>query len=123
MALEGDDAETLIDEAYRDQPDTYNSSLLVCLPKKAGGALADGTPVYDPDSTRPLSLSLVNCDNRIVAAAAKRRWERTFANYVHPSQRGFLPGRSIVASIIDIDEALTRTAVKEQGGAAKRPKK
>ena len=94
MALEGDNAETLIDEAYRDQPDTYNSSLLVCLPKKAGGATADGTPVYDPDATRPLSL--VNCDNRIVAAAAKRRWERTFSAYVHPSQRGFLPGRSIL---------------------------
>ena len=83
-----------MDEAYRDQPDTFNSSLLVCLPKKADGATATGEPIYDPAATRPLAL--VNCDNRIIAATAKRRWERTFAAYVHPAQRSFLPGRSIL---------------------------
>ena len=68
--------------------------MLVCLPKKSSGSTVAGVDIYEAESTRPLAL--VNCDNRIVAAAAKRRWEHTLRSYVHPHQRGFLPGRSIL---------------------------
>ena len=49
---------------------------------------------YDAEATRPLSL--VNTDNRLVAAAAKRRWEHVLGEYVHARQRGFLRLRSIL---------------------------
>ena len=87
----------------------------MCLPKKATGATATGEPVYDPETTRPLAL--VNCDNRIVAAAAKSRWERTFAAYVHPSQRGFLSGRSILQNVVDIDDAAMTVSLRHAAGA------
>ena len=81
QALAGEDASALIASAYRDDSSTYNSSLLVCLPKKSTGQTAAGAPIFDPEATRPLML--VNTDNRIVAAGAKRRWERHFGLYVH----------------------------------------
>ena len=74
-----------------------------------------GWEYFAPEATRPLAL--VNCDNRIVAAAAKRRWERTFAAYVHPSQRGFLPGRSILQNVIDVDDAAMTISLRHASGA------
>ena len=83
QALGGSNAPQLIEEAYWDDPSTYNASLLVCLPKKPAGQMDDGTDYYDAEATRPLAL--VNTDNRIVAAAAKRRWERTLNAFVYHS--------------------------------------
>ena len=79
--MAGADATHLIDEAYWDELDSYNASLLVCLPKKRSGQLDDGTDFYDAEATRPLAL--VNTDNRLVAAAAKHRWEHVLGEYVH----------------------------------------
>ena len=93
-ALAGSQASALIDAAYWDQPDSYNASLLVCLPKKPAGQLPEGIDYYTAEATRPLAL--VNTDNRLVAAAAKRRWERTLGAWVYQHQRGFIPGRSIL---------------------------
>ena len=101
-ALGGSDATALIDEAYADDPSTYNASLLVCLPKKKAGSLEDGTDYFDAEATRPLAL--VNTDNRLVAAAAKRRWERALNRFVYKHQRGFLPGRSIIQNVIDVED-------------------
>ena len=101
-ALAGSNATALIDEAYADDASTYNASLLVCLPKKKAGSLEDGTDFYDAEATRPLAL--VNTDNRLVAAAAKRRWERALSHFVYKHQRGFLPGRSIIQNVIDVED-------------------
>ena len=79
--MAGADATHLIDEAYWDELDSYNASLLVCLPKKRCGQLEDGTDFYDAEATRPLAL--VNTDNRLVAAAARHRWEHVLGEYVH----------------------------------------
>ena len=54
---------------------------MVCLPKKPCGQTDDGDAIYDPESTRPLAL--VNTDNRLVAAAAKRRWESILQDFVY----------------------------------------
>ena len=80
-SLGGGNAEDLIARAYADEADSYNSSLLVCLPKKPSGQTDTGDDFYDPESTRPLAL--VNTDNRLVAAAAKRRWERILQDFVY----------------------------------------
>ena len=52
-----------------------------------------------------------------MAAAAKRRWERTLATYVHPSQRGFLAGRSILQNVVDVDEAAMTVSLRHVSGA------
>ena len=70
-ALQGGNATNLISSAYEDEPLSYNASLWVCLPKKPSGQTETGDDFYDPESTRPLAL--VNTDNCLVAAAAKRR--------------------------------------------------
>ena len=101
-ALAGGNATALIDEAYADDASTYNASLLVCLPKKKAGSLADGTDFFDAEATRPLAL--VNTDNRLVAAAAKRRWERALNAFVYKHQRGFLSGRSIIQNVVDVED-------------------
>ena len=71
-------------------------------PRKKAGSLEDGTDFYDAEATRPLAL--VNTDNRLVAAAAKRRWERALSQFVYKHQRGFLPGRSIIQNVVDVED-------------------
>ena len=75
----------------------------MCLPKKPSGVDEDGHTYFDPSATRPLSL--VNTDNRLLAAAARYKWEHMLGSRVHPAQRGFIKGRSILQNLIDIDEA------------------
>ena len=55
----------------------FNHGLLVMTPKAPAGTQADGTPLYAPSGLRPLSL--VNCDNRLIASAARLRWELLLA--------------------------------------------
>ena len=79
----------------------FNEALLVCLPKKTQAFDPEGNPIYHPGETRPLAIS--NTDNRLIATTARLRWEDIANKYVHEHQRGFLPGRSMIQNIIDID--------------------
>ena len=54
-----------------------------------------------PSALRPLSV--VNTDNRIIAGAARIRWEPILARWVSPSQRGFLPHRSMLHNVVDVE--------------------
>ena len=103
-ALASDKGSALLAEAYSDlllAEHSYNLGLLCCLPKKPSGHSADGSPYYTADHTRPLSI--VNCDNRLVASAMRIRWEGVLDKWVSDFQRGFLPGRSMLSNVIDID--------------------
>ena len=70
---------------------------------------------YNPESTRPLSI--VNTDNRLVANAARLRWEGVLQDWVSEHQQGFLPGRSILSNLIAIDAAAMETALEHPRGA------
>ena len=96
-------------------PHFYNESALVCLPRKATRTMEDGTSVFTSENTRPLSL--VNCDNRIVASAARLRWEAHLSKWILPRQQGFLQGRSIVANLLDVDAASMLTSLRRDTGA------
>ena len=117
-ALGRDDAEQLLRSAYFDTSEEgrhdFNLGKLVCLPKKPAGcddALGD---YFTPDGTRPLSI--VNSDNRIIASAARLKWESLLAPGVSQAQQGFLQGRSILANLIDIDtESMTISLRSERG--------
>ena len=85
--------------------------LLACIPKKVDEHHPQHGAVYTAEGTRPLSI--VDTANRILASACRYRWEPTLAAWVSPEQRGFLPGRSILANVVDVEEAATEFAMTE----------
>ena len=58
----------------REEGHSFNLGLLICLGKKPHSEHPDYGQVFRPGSTRPLSI--VNTDNRLLANAARLRWER-----------------------------------------------
>ena len=118
-ALEHPDASLLLQRAYVDEDcpgeHGYNLSTLVCLPKKAAGNDERVGPYYTGDGTRPLSI--VNCDNRIVANAVRHRWESHLEKWISQRQQGFLPRRSIITNLLDLEAASMVTALSEVNGA------
>ena len=58
----------------------------------------------------------MNTDNRILASAMRLAWEPTFNKWVSRLQRGFLKGRSMLANLLDIDEAAMTVSLKEKHG-------
>ena len=117
--MQKDEPDSLLVEAYKDRVNTsgrhgFNLDLLYCLPKKASAVHENMGEYYTPSDTRPLSI--VNTDNRIIASAMRLTWEPIFNNWVSKVQRGFLKGRSMLANIIDIDEASTTASLTERCG-------
>ena len=117
--LEKDDAQRLLVDAYTDCTDDgthhYNHSTLVCLPEKSTAKTTDGTEAYTTNNTHPLSI--VNCDNRIVAAAARNRWEQHLTTWILPRQQGFLTKRSIIRNLLQLDTASMITSLTQPAGA------
>ena len=93
--LQSDDAKRLLADAYRDDDAgcAFNAGTLVFLPKKASAEDEHGGPVFLPSDTRPLCI--VDTVNRLLASAARLRWEDALAAWLSPEQRGFLPRRSM----------------------------
>ena len=118
-ALEQEMAPHLLTAAYWDEEcpaeHGYNLSTLVCLPKKAAGNVEGMGLYYTGDCTRPLSI--VNCDNRLVANAVRHRWERHLQRWISQRQLGFLMNRSIISNLLDIEMASVTTALQENDGA------
>ena len=93
----------------------FNVGILCCLPKKPSGVDNVMGEFFAAEDTRPLSI--VNTDNRLIANAYRHRWEPVFAEWVSECQRGFLPGRSLLSNVVDVDcEAMT-VSLKYAGGA------
>jgi hypothetical protein len=94
----------------------FNASLLFFLPKKISGATEDGTVFYDADAVRPLNVT--NADNRLLASAVRLFIEPFVAGRISSAQRGFIAGRSMLANLVDIDEAMAINAITEDSAAA-----
>ena len=88
---------------------------MVFLPKKASGEV-NGVEYYLPADTRPLSI--VNTDNRVLASAVRLAIEPALDAVVSEAQQGFLPGRSLIKNVLDIDEAMRNFALAEGRPAA-----
>ena len=111
--MEQADAETAIPEAYKDVGDgrnLYNRGTLVCIPKGDGEPTEAGGRVWAPANTRPLSV--VDMDNRIVALAFRRRWEGHINQWVSQEQRGFLPKRSMLANVVQMEAQAVSVAAR-----------
>eukprot|EP00959_Pyramimonas_sp_CCMP1952_P368343 7715802-Pyramimonas_sp.AAC.1 len=89
---------------------------MVFLPKAPSGHEDGVGDFFDPGDTRPLNI--VNCDNRILANAVRKRIEPFLSEWVSHMQRGFLPGRSLLANVVDIDHAVMQCALCEESGVA-----
>ena len=117
--LEAPDAPQQLTDAYwDDQTDGghgYNLGNLVCLAETIAGHDDRVGDFYTPESTRPLAI--VNCDNLIVANAARLRWETHLQVWILDRQQGFLPGRSIISNLLDLDTAAMETALQYPDGA------
>ena len=71
---------------------------------------------FRASDTRPLNI--VNSDNRILANAVRKCIEPILERFISHHQRGFLPGRSMLANIIDIDHESTRVSLLHDHGCA-----
>ena len=89
--------------------------ILCCLPKKKTGVDEEAGDYYAADATRPLSI--VNTDNRILANAARNRWEPIFNIWVSELQQGFLRERSMLSNVIDVDFEAMKVSLKYEHGA------
>ena len=78
----------------------FNAGVMVFIPKKAPQEQA-GREFHAPGDARPLTI--VNTDNRLIANAMRLRIEPLAAQGVSAEQRGFLPGRSLLCNVLDID--------------------
>ena len=96
-------------------PDTFNSAILLLLPKKPSSVSQHLGPAYTPANLRPISV--VNTDNRIVASLLNAILAPFANTFCRPEQRGFLPNRYISTNIIDIDLAIHRSLKAHPLGA------
>ena len=101
---------------FRRECPHFNSSTLLFLPKKAVDVLDDGTEVYDAASVRPLNVT--NTDNRLVANAVRFAIEPILADLISTDQRGFIGGRSMLANLVDVDEAMVEQAATSDTAVA-----
>ena len=117
--LETDDAQEYLTKAYNgtdaSKDHRFNHSILVCLPKKSTCTTTDGTKAYTLNNTRPLSI--VNSDNRLIASAARNRWECHLSHWILPRQQGFLRGRSILTNLLQLDTSSMISSLTQSDGA------
>lgn len=77
--------------------------LTVFLPSKRGGV-------------RPLNVT--NSDNRLLASAIRITLELVIEPLITLDQRGFLSGPSMLANLLDVDEAMLHTTTQGEKGVA-----
>ena len=84
-------------------PEGFNAADLHLLPKTPKLVSEEVGAVYLPECTRPLSV--VNAGNRLLAGVFRDVLQPIADRFVVSSQRGFLKGRSMVANVVDMDDA------------------
>ena len=112
-------AEEIFNSAYQDEAEVghhnFNLSTLVCLPKDPTGEDPQVGTYFAPKATRPLSI--VNCDNRLIASAMRIRWENQFKGFIRERQQGFLKNRSMIRNLLEVDTAMLCSALTHENSA------
>ena len=94
----------------------FNASLLFFIPKGAPERTAEDELYHAVDKVRPLNVT--NADNRLMANAVRMVIEDAVARRISKTQRGFLPGRSMLANLVDLDEGLAEHYIAGSESAA-----
>jgi len=84
-------------------------------PRKIGTTDA-GLDIYEPGGVRPLNVT--NTDNRLLASATRLAIEPTLSTLITEDQRGFIGGRSMIANLVDVDEAVLEYALASNDAIA-----
>ena len=71
---------------------------------------------HEPGDTRPLAM--VNTDNRLLANAVRLRVEPVLAKGIAEIQRGFLPKRSMLQNIFEVDFEMRLDSLNSDSAAA-----
>ena len=113
----GQDGQALDDLMDGPSPELqFNASLMVFLPKSPTGRDPHHGDFFQPADTRPLNI--VNADNRILANAVRLRVEPILERWVSPEQRGFLPGRSMIQNVVEVDHEMMRLSLQREDACA-----
>ncbi len=88
---------------------------MVFIPKKLDREF-QGARYNEPGEVRPLSI--VNTDNRLMANAVRLRAEPLLAKAISPAQRGFLPGRSMLHNVLELDGEMRAASLQAERPAA-----
>ena len=89
---------------------------MVFLQKSVSGIDEEFGGYCTPEETRPFYI--INTSNRLLANTVCLRIEPVLERSITPMQRGFLPGRSMLANVIDVDEQTMVSALEESEPAA-----
>ena len=81
-------------------PSQWSRSIITTLFK--GGSL----PVDEIASRHPISL--LNTDYKLFAKLFAQRLQETLGKLIHPSQNGFVKGRSFYSNILALNEAISK---------------
>ncbi len=95
-------------DLVRAEWDTFNESIIVFLPKKPTSSMPDGTTIYPAGNFQPLNIT--STDNRLLCSAVRLHIEPIVEPGISHEQRGFLRGRSMLANVIDVEEAMLEAA-------------
>lgn len=113
--LQRTDGTALLEEAYRDETGChFNLGLMACIPKVTTGVSPGGTAYVSPADTRPISM--VDTANRLMANAARLRWESHLGAWISSEQKGFLPHRSLLANVVELEDAAMQVSLGESEG-------
>ena len=93
----------------------FNEALMIFIPKKCPQTFQN-IEYHEPSDVRPLSV--VNTDNRLMANAVRMRIEPLLAQAISPAQRGFLPGRSLIQNVVEIDGEMRVASALGENSAA-----
>jgi hypothetical protein len=93
----------------------FNEATMVFIPKKLDREF-QGVRYNEPGEVRPLSI--VNTDNRLMANAVRLRAEPLLAKAISPAQRGFLPGRSMLHNVLELDGEMRAASLQAERPAA-----
>ena len=93
----------------------FNDAVMVFIPKKFAREV-NGVRCCEAGDVRPLSL--VNTDNRLMANAVRLRVEPILAEAISPAQRGFLPGRSLLQNVVEMDGSMRAASLQHEHAAA-----
>ena len=94
-------------------------STRVCFsscPKNPSPEQTNGVDVFEVGGVRPLNVT--NADNRLMASSVSLVLEPILGPLITHDQRGFIAGRSMIANLLDVDEAMILKAAQGEEAMA-----
>ena len=119
QTLEGSEGLAQLGDAFPlngDMRSDFNAAIMVFVPKAAPLRSEAGVSYTTANDLRPLSK--VNIDSRLLASALCIRIEPLLERVLSDMQQGFLPGRSPLRNVVDVDARMREAAMECEDPAA-----